>query len=362
MTLLEQTPVGNSNDSIRSMHPVRERLLHPSGVEVNYVSVFDESQRSETAEMNGVTLDAWDELLAQNSAALPPIFDHDMQTVTPRNSVSEQFYSLAGTQEWGLLMPSARALYYLTHLDDTILPSGQRFAPKATEFMRDMDDGIGIRTRKRIASEIVRGYIIHAEDDVQCLSLACGAADLMLETIATTNNRVFLRLVDTDDASLDLARRIAEDEGLVEGVNYEIVGVSSSSHPEKTAAQRNLLRSMVASNSLVKTLGYESQRVVDAIGINEYFDDKTAARFLANAYSCVEPGGVLLTSNMLNDRSQMNINQVAIGWQNIIKPRSIDDLVAMVQSAGLPLEQTRLVIPEDGIYAVIEVRKDRDAQ
>lgn len=320
-----------------------ERYIHPSGVSIEKIIVWDESQKSETFLETRQMLDDWDAELRAFDDPKPPIFDKYNQIIEPKNPVSERFYSDSSIQEWGLLMPSARALYYLTHLDVKTLPSGQPISDNMTRFMREMDDGIGIRTRKRIASKLVLDKIRNAHGEVRCLSLACGAADLMLETLAASGHKANLTLVDTDDDALSMARAIATDQRLIENKDYFI---------EKT----NLINSMVRSDKFVKQIGEESQQVVDAIGINEYFSVPIATKFLANAYRCVKPGGSLITANMLSGRTQMQINKTAIGWPKIY-PRSTDDIIDMIYKAGLPLKHTKIIIPDDGIYAVIEISK-----
>lgn len=52
----------------------------------------------------------------------------------------------------------------------------------------------------------------------------------------------------------------------------------------------------------------------------------------------------------------MQINKTAIGWPKLY-PRSVDDIVTMLQNAELPIEYTKIIIPEDGTYAMIEIRR-----
>lgn len=320
-----------------------ESYSHSSGLTIEKVTVFDESQMSGTFALTRQLLNQWDDELLQSDNPLPPLFNKASSIVEPRNSVSERFYNDKSIEEWALLMPSARALFYLTHLSTPVLPSGRTISEIMTRFMREMDDGIGIRTRKRIAFKVVSDKINQTQESIQCLSLACGAADLMLEVLAASEKEVLLTLVDIDDDALAMARSMAADQGLEEGIEYNIVKI-------------NLLHAMVRSDKFVYQIGEQSQDVVDAIGINEYFSLPIATRFLANAYRCVKPGGSLITANMLSDRTQMQINKTAIGWPKLY-PRSVDDIVTMLQNAGLPMEQTSIIIPEDGIYAIIEIRR-----
>lgn len=336
MSLLESAPQFNPN---------RPNQTNELGIDVWRVHVFDESQQSPTAHQTKALLDSWDEEIAASGQLEPPIFDKENARVIPRNPASARFYEHNDIQEWGQMMPTARALYYLTHLDVQHLPSGQQIGPAMHRFMLEMDDGIGIRTRKRLAASLVEQSVSQAPGEaVECLSLACGAADLMLETTSGFAGKVKLNLVDRDDEALNLGRQIAADENLQEDQDFRILN-------------RDLIRTMIASDDLVQEIGPGSQQVVDAIGINEYFGDSAAAKFLANAYKCVAPGGMLITANMLSDRPQMHINRAAIGWPDSVKPRSLEELRDMLDKAGLPLGNSRILIPDDGVYAVMVVEK-----
>lgn len=337
------TPEKRENLSNRN---ILDNEVNLGNVLIENISVWDESQGSETYLETKQTLDQWDKELQQFDNPQPPLFDKKNHIVESKNPVSERFYNDRSIEEWALMMPSARALYYLTHLDVKNLPSGQPISETMTRFMRDMDDGIGIRTRKRIASKLVSDKIKQSSGDIRCLSLACGAADLMLEVLATSGQSAKLILVDIDDDALSMARSIAKAQNLQEGDDFCI-------------KNSNLIYSMVRSDELVQLVGEQSQQVVDAIGINEYFSLPIATRFLKNAYRCVKPGGSLIIANMLSDRSQMQINKIAIGWPKVYQ-RSIDEIISMMQAAGLPLEHTKITIPRDGIYAVVEITRSNE--
>lgn len=361
MSIIDRMP--DEQDRISS---ILEKTV--DGVKIEYVSVADISDVSPTKEETDQQLNDLDDYLAMLDAEYkqPPYFNHEAQTVEPHNVASKLFYEdHPDIQEWGLLMPSARALYYLTHVEETALPSGRLISEAMRRYLVDMYDSIGIRTRKKIAGDMVDNVLARTLDlsgSVQCLSLACGAADLMLERIGTfkRDNQykdVRLTLVDIDDKSLDLAEKIGAEEGLMKGSDFVIFDEGA---PENSN-DRNLIRSMIASDRLVQRLGVESQQVVDAIGINEYFDTKRAIRFLKNSYAIVRPGGALITANMLADRPQKNINQLAVGWSDSVQPRSIDELIEMVTEAGLPVQHTSITIPEDGVYAVVKIEKPERA-
>jgi len=342
---MREKSLDSAKKNIDNVDINKDRLgyeLYSNGVAIEIVNVWDDSLESETFNETRQLLDDWDMELQNLGDPKPPHFDKVNNVVKSNNHISERFYADESIKEWALLMPSARALYYLTHLGVKNLPSGMPISENMTRFMREMDDGIGIRTRKRVASGLIK-RTISGKDDVRCLSLACGAADLMLETLASSGKKSKLMLIDIDDDALSMARSIALDNSLVEGQDYFI-------------DNNNLIHSMIRSDSLVKQIGEGSQDVVEAIGINEYFSLPLAIKFLSNAYRFVKPGGSLITANMLSDRNQMQINKSAIGWPKIY-PRSIEQIIEMIQAAGLPLENTKITIPNDGIYAIIEITK-----
>lgn len=330
-----------------------DRREYVDGVLVEYVKVFDESLLSPTAAETRQLLDEWDRELASLDNPLPPIFDRANGRVIARNEMSSFLYDgYPDLEEWGLLMPSARALHYLTHLDEVSMPSGAPISEHMRQFVIDSYDGVGIRTRKRVAGSLIGAHLSANDVGGECVSLACGAADLMLEQVAGNRN-YSLTLVDTDDLSLQLAAKNATKLGLQREVDYRILDAGEADD----VSDRNLVRSMIRGDSLVQRLGAESQRVVEAIGINEYFPDRLATLFLANAYRLVERGGIFVTTNMLVDRPQMNVNRLVAGWTNQVKPRSVEQIVGMLRKAGLPLEKSRIYIPEDQVYAVIVVKK-----
>lgn len=344
---LDQIGTSTSNEARFDV----DRREYVDGVLVEHVRVFDESQLSPTAIETRGLLDEWDRELA-GSDALPPLFDYENGRVIARNPMSAFLYDgYPDLEEWGLLMPSARALHYLTHLDEVSMPSGALISEHMRQFVVDSYDGIGIRSRKRVAGALIGAHLGENLAGGECVSLACGAADLMLEQIANDQNHS-LTLVDIDDLSLDLAAKNAAQLGLQRGTDYRVLDADITGDN----SDRNLVRSMIRSDSLVQRLGAGSQRVAEALGINEYFPDRLAARFLANSYKLVAPGGMLVTSNMLADRPQMNVNRLVAGWTSQVKPRSVRQIIDMLRKAGLPLEKSQITIPEDGVYAVITVQ------
>ena len=329
------------DEQIEQLYMVGEQVFD-DGMRLEKLIVPDRSDRSPTrVEMQQMIANA-DTLLADNKQWSAPI-DRGEELILD-NPVSEWVYDSPGMREWrSELVPRAVALYPMQRPDIDQLPlSGGEIDPVARSFFVDALDSIGIRTRAKIMTSIADRYI---EDGAKWVSLACGAAVPVLDALQSGRRAeaMELHLVDLDPTALDFAEELASERGV----------------DQKHTLMRhelNLLRQLVKTDQLVDDLGEESADLVDALGIFEYFNQQTSTQFMKNAFRLVKPGGALIAANMLLDRPELDFNQRGIGWPKIF-PRSIDQLREIIVSAGLPLEQVTMSIPQDGVYVVIEIRK-----
>jgi len=259
---------------------------------------------------------------------------------------AEMYASMPAMTSWRTeLVPGAVALYPLQYPEERYLPNGVEIDDLTRAMFTDSLDAIGIRTRAKVMSHVAAGYI-NEKETTNWTSLACGAAVPVLNAIQDNSemiNGINLKLVDFDPIALEFASDLAENRGLIEGEDFELMN-------------RNLLKELIATDRLVKELGEESMELVDALGIFEYFSEKYSAKFLANAYKLVKPDGVLVAANMLDTHPEIHFNQRVIGWPTIY-PRSIERLKSTIKEAGIDLENVSMTIPSDSIYAVFEIKK-----
>lgn len=343
----------------------RISLLHETiderGLSLRYVHVADISDTSPTREARQEMIAEQNELIRQHPEWEAPEIDASGQLIL-KNPVSEWLYKSPAIHAWRQdLVPSADALLPMQRTEESTLPirlavddegipyaisGGDAIDDDARSFFVDSLDGIGIRTRAVIMAEIAQGHI-GSDDTVKWLSLACGAAHPVFEALQSVSRggdiNARLHLIDYDQGTLESARRQSLHYGLQEGEHF-------------TVSNRNLITDMIITDRLVEEHTPESARLVDALGIFEYFDSKRSAQFLNNAYKLVEPGGAVVISNMLSTRREIDLNQRGVGWPKIF-PRTIEELTSIIEAADISLDTVTITVPEDGIYAVAEIRK-----
>jgi len=316
-----------------------------TGVKHRQVVVDDGHTGSTTRASLQAEFAAHDALLRANPGWAPPTLEAGALVV--HNPASEYFYASSTMREWRVaLVPGAGALLPVQRPDLARLPSGGRVDEVAAAIYRDALDSVGVRTRAVVLQDVVRHRTAGPADRpaAHWVSLASGAAVPVLDALShveETGARPHLTLVDLDLDALATAQRLAAEAGL--DVRRDI-----------TVLQRDLVSALMVRTPLLDELGRGSADVVEALGIFEYFRDPSCVRLLRNAFELVRPGGVLVVANMLADRRELHFNQRAIGWPLLV-PRSVEQLVGLVRRAGLPLDRTTITIPQDGVYAVVDV-------
>jgi len=355
MTLLESAPTGERRENLPFNPEVSwcNSELDSSGLRVSYMWVSDPSDNDTNKEEVQRHIADLDSFLADNpNWSAPQIIDGELDDDS-LNKVSQYLYGdhFPALREWRKGVPGAKALSNIYRPreirltgnagENTELFSGGEIDQNTSGYFMNGIDSIGIRTRAGLLRMIAADY--SDGDARRWISLACGAAIPVIDALGVNKNNVQLELIDYDDEALQFAKQFAEEASLVEGEQFSLLN-------------RNLVRGLIASDSLVGELGEESADMVDMIGIFEYFDRTHAAKMLRNAYRLVAPDGALVFANMLSSRPQLDFNLRGVGWPDIY-PRSMDELAAIMTDAGISLDQAEVFVPEDGVYAVIKVRK-----
>lgn len=318
----------------------KESVEHQSGLAIDYVSVSDGYEGGKYRAFIQNKLSHYETYLQQH-----PGITADSEN----NSAREFLDNIPTIKSWKSMMPSAMALYPLQRPEETYLPNGTKVDRFTRLLFRHGLDAIGIRSRAKIMESIsLRQVRDSDEDSTRWISLACGAAVPVLDAVANIKKEMpdrdfSLTLVDLDRTALEFARELASAQGLREGTDFE-------------AERVNLIRGLIKNDELVTTHGKESYDMVDMLGIFEYFADDHAQTMLKNAYRLLKPGGKLIIGNMLDTHPNLRFNQVAVGWPGV-KPRSFDEIANVITNAGIDIKQCQAYVPEDGVYAVVEIGK-----
>ncbi|MGY5369860.1 class I SAM-dependent methyltransferase [Enterobacter oligotrophicus] len=294
-------------------------------------------------------INAIDQALKADPDLEPPLREYEeggLPVLIPQHHFSEQaFRHRPALAAWrARLVPGALALFVVQNPLEERLPEGTKMDSESRQWFIHANDAIGVRSRAKVLSMLVEKYI-HNDSENNWVSLASGAAIPVLEALRNATldgQKVFLSLVDKDPVALDWAETMAAQEGLTVG-------------EQLTLLRRDLVHTLVRNEDLLLELGEHQAELVDALGIFEYFNDTDAVIFLQRALRLVKPGGAVVVSNMLTSSPQIDFVLRCIGWEPIF-PRTLQQLQDIHIAAGVPVENVTVVVPKDGVYAVMEVR------
>lgn len=269
--------------------------------------------------------------------------------------------------DWLATVPTAAALHPLYNPDVDRLPSGVRLGEETRNWIRNLADGRGIRSRAHVLDALLVAEAANSRSAQRWLSLACGAAQPVLIAAATAASRgtrtPLVTLADLDKQALRLAQSYAEGHGVAAQttvVRTNVLQPEGFGHRSARPGRRS-------PDSWV-----EAFDVVDAVGILEYLrapdwryhyrgvmrSGRTLAgtmTFLRNAFACVRPGGLLVVGNMLDSHPQLGFTLDVVQWPHI-QPRGVETMLEMFRDAGLQ-GQIDVYLPSDGVYAVYAIRK-----
>jgi SAM-dependent methyltransferase len=341
----------------------QETLVEASGVVVGHRSYHDPYGNQAdrvfieglVESMIGYRLTSGDDLVYEGS-----------RTRGPDNILTTTFQALSPALDYWRrhLVPQAAALSVLYNPELPLLPSagksngsgsipGIEVDPVARAVFTETLDGRAIRSR----GDAVRAMLLEHFSDadrypprsvLRIASLACGTAEVIFGAAAELvrhrpDVHLDVHLVDSDAKALQRAGELFE----------------SSRDPRLTFAAHevNVLSPRTLPVILAETETSAGFDFIDVVGFLEYLQERSAKRFLAQAYSMVRPGGVLCAANMRDTHQQLEFTTNCVRWPYIV-PRSLPTLVTLVQQAcGVGPDALRMVLPEEGAYALLKVQK-----
>lgn len=315
-------------------------ITHTRGIFTQHLDIVDAYVQKDVERAAAIT--------EQIERAIAEIRDMGYQRHQP-NPFTQQLYTNPNCTmaKWRRAIPGAEALLPLYEIG-THLPDGTPVDAQAADLFQFSADARGIRSRAAAMTWIVENYVAAQPGDapINWLSLACGAAVPAFRTVRdlqADGREVRVTLIDQDAQALDLALRQAE--------RYEIPRHSLVLHRQNVLHRSRLLN----------TLHPTRFQIAEGLGIFEYFVNDARRRtgaqaFLQLAYEVLEPGGLLVISNMLSTHPQLPFTLVAIQWP-YIWPRSVEEISQIVREAGIPDDEVQIYLPNDGVYAVVAITK-----
>jgi hypothetical protein len=277
--------------------------------------------------------------------------------VDPHNIPAVDLYYKDGERtqmfEWGGQMMQAIALEGLQNLGNggRFLSAGQ-LDGRTLERFTFMPDGIGLRSRQHIYSELLVEQAKHTkENSLRIVSLGSGASvpniEASLKIENQTGKKVDWQLFDIDQRALSYAKGMVDDSP-IQLSTFDFGPLSLDPQNPGFAG-----RSYIEARNQAEDGSLDA---VDALGLWEYLTDTQASMFLKMMYTKLKSGAPMIVSNMLSSRPHPLYNERGVGWPRVIK-RMGGDMTSIVSKAGISLDNVILRYPSDGVYVVMEVRK-----
>lgn len=131
--------------------------------------------------------------------------------------------TVPGVENWLELIPTAAALALLYNPDIKQLANGKSVSPEVRDWVCTILDAQGIRSRGEVVCELLTDEVYSGDTAQQWVSLACGAAQPVCQTLAQikASGRTMPRvtLVDIDRSALTAAQSYAYSVGVEQSVD-----------------------------------------------------------------------------------------------------------------------------------------------
>lgn len=257
----------------------------------------------------------------------------DIVADSPKNYVQKMIYLPPGIRAWRKHIPGGFATYTVHDPDMERLSSGERIDGITRRLFRHSSDGIGLRSRAYAMSWWVYRHTLKRtrRTRLRWLSIATGTGQPTFDagTLYTRQPEYFLS--DIADEMLvfadDLARQRDIDQSLVHTIQCD------------------------ATNDRALTRLLQSTRpdVIDMMGLIEYLDNTTVVRLLRQVRN--QSDALVCFTNMRPEHPQLQTHQRGLGWPGT-QVRSIEQMLDLISSAGIPLQTVDVLLPSDKVYAV----------
>lgn len=208
-------------------------------------------------------------------------------------------------------------------------------------FMEGIHNSEAVRNRLRVVKSEFRTRISETlgrkSGRVDVLSIAAGSNRGMTEVVAelngAANNRIQMRLVDSEQAAGDDAIRLATSLGAGSSIDF-------------------IREPYVRTNRYLE--GYQPD-FIEIVGLLDYVNDERMGKLLRSVYEGMASGATLLYSNITPNDEQRFTHGI-VGWYPMIY-RSAGDLQGFAAQAGFHPDNTKLITEPLGVYNLVSATK-----
>ena len=171
-----------------------------------------------------------------------------------------------------------------------------------------------LRNRYKLVKKQLKEALLNFENEkeIRLASLACGSAQVIIETIAeykAKNIIIKALLIDIQPEALEAAKEWAQKYGVLDQIQTHSINISEQD----------------------EALDSFKPQIVEMLGFLDYVEEKEAVRFLKEIQEALDEKGILITCNINHNPEQHFIKWV-INWPMVY--RRPEKLIDIAESAG----------------------------
>jgi len=253
----------------------------------------------------------------------------------PKNYVTKIIYFPSAMRAWAAYMPGGFATFHVHNPDRTHLKSGHKIDYITKNLFKHASDAIGLRSRAYAMAWWLHG-IYSDRKQLSWLSIATGTGQPTFDAARLFDADVTFHLTDISSEALSFAKTIAEEYGVKKN---------------KLHLSQLDLRKKKAYEAL---LDESKPDIIEAMGLFEYLSDAEASQLIKRTLSRAKKGSTMIFTNMHSDHPQLSTHKRGLGWPDVI-PRTPDEVLKIMTSAGVKRQQISILLPDDSVYAVYAV-------
>lgn len=247
---------------------------------------------------------------------------------------------------WRTNIPSAKALMYLSDPNSNLtVENSQGNIVQMDEtgrmWLSLCTDAVGIRSRATVMAEVVKDYAeARADMHVRWLSVACGTALPTMKAAIHAGVKPELLLADLDKNAMEETAKLGAEIGFEGVIDQHRINIFNPESMKK----------------LGEKLDNDGGRpdLIDLMGIFEYTGENLGVdpiEFLKANYDLLAPGGRLVFGQMRSDRPVADFTMGTVSWP-YVEMRAPSEFLKVIKEAGIPLDNTSIYLPKDGVYTV----------